>query len=177
MQSICVTELLTTQISISGNALSQHNSNRWHKTGSWDAPDGKYLAVTGAIQVSGGPSGRNLTLCGACTQNTKIMIRSTVVEALHLGHVFCRTQTSKASASEDPYEAALEYAVDEHDLEEQPRKKKIINELLGWIKVNRWNLSDHSDKVIKVFIRSELDALKLSAGIHARSCCSKRSQQ
>jgi hypothetical protein len=44
------------------------------------------------------------------------------VEALHFGHVYCRTQTSMASASEDPYEAE-DHAVEEHDLEEQPKKK------------------------------------------------------
>jgi hypothetical protein len=60
-----------------------------------------------------------------------------------------------ASSSEDPYEAE-EHAVEEHDLEEQPKKKYRINEPLDWIEVNRWNWSDHSDKKIKVFIRAEL---------------------
>jgi hypothetical protein len=69
-----------------------------------------------------------------------------------------------ASASEEPFEAAEE-ADHEHDLEEQPKKKKGINEVWDWIKVNRWDRSDHSDKDIKVFIRAELDALNRSAGI------------
>ncbi len=38
------------------------------------------------------------------------------------------------SALEDPYEAA-EHAVNQHDLEEQSKKKKIINELLELIEV------------------------------------------
>jgi hypothetical protein len=37
-----------------------------------------------------------------------------------------------ASASEEPYEAAEE-ADHEHDLEEQPKKKKGINEVWDWI--------------------------------------------
>jgi hypothetical protein len=69
-----------------------------------------------------------------------------------------------ASASEDPYEAE-EHAVEEHDLEEQPKKKKRINEPRDWIEVQRWNRLDHSDKDIKVFTCAELDALNLSAGI------------
>ena len=40
-----------------------------------------------------------------------------------------------ASASEEPYEAAEE-ADHEHDLEEQPKKKKRINEVRDWIKGN-----------------------------------------
>jgi hypothetical protein len=75
-----------------------------------------------------------------------------------------------ASASEDPYEAE-EHAVNEAEehalyLEEQPKKKKRINEPLDWIEVERWNLSDHSNKDIKVYIRAdELDELNRSAGI------------
>jgi hypothetical protein len=65
-----------------------------------------------------------------------------------------------ASSSEDLYEAE-EHAVEEHDLEEQPKR---INEPLDWIEVNRWNWSDHSDKKIKVFIGAELDELNWSAG-------------
>ena len=57
-----------------------------------------------------------------------------------------------ASSSEDPYEAE-EHAVDEHDLQEQPKKKWRINEP-----------RDHSDKKIKVFIRAELNELNWSAG-------------
>jgi hypothetical protein len=75
-----------------------------------------------------------------------------------------------ASASQEPYEAAEE-ADHEHDLEEQPKKKKRINEVLDWIEVNCW---DQSDKDIKVFIRAELDAVSLH---HAPSWCSQRSRQ
>jgi hypothetical protein len=46
-----------------------------------------------------------------------------------------------------------------------PRRKRRINEPQDWIKVQCWNLSDHSDKDIKVFICAELDVLNLSAGI------------
>jgi hypothetical protein len=45
-----------------------------------------------------------------------------------------------------------------------PRKKKRINEPRDWIEANRWNRSDHSDKNIRVFIHTELDALNWSAG-------------
>jgi hypothetical protein len=42
------------------------------------------------------------------------------------------------SVSEEPYEAAEE-ADHEHDLEEQPKKKKRINEVRDWIEVNSWD--------------------------------------
>ena len=67
-----------------------------------------------------------------------------------------------ASSSEDPYEAE-EHAVEEHDLQEQPKEKQRINEPRDWIEGNRWNWSDHSNKKIKVFIRAELDELNWSA--------------
>jgi hypothetical protein len=74
-----------------------------------------------------------------------------------------------ASASEEPYEAE-EHAINEAEdhavyLEEQPKKKKRINELRDWIEVERRNRSDHSDQDIKVFIRAVLDALNLDACI------------
>jgi hypothetical protein len=59
--------------------------------------------------------------------------------------------------------SAAEHTVEKHDLAEQPKKKKRINEPQDWIKVNRWNWSDNSNKNIKVFIRAKLDALNWSA--------------
>jgi hypothetical protein len=53
------------------------------------------------------------------TQKKLLVVQS--VEALHFGHVYFKTQTSMAS-SEDPCEAE-EHAVEEHDLQEQPKKK------------------------------------------------------
>jgi hypothetical protein len=50
-----------------------------------------------------------------------------------------------ASALQEPYKAA-EKADHEHGLEEQPKKKKSINEVRDWIEVNCWNRSDHSDQ-------------------------------
>jgi hypothetical protein len=76
----------------------------------------------GAIWVSGGPVGRNQSLWGLHAKHKKNNLVVLSVEALHFGHVYCRTQTSMVSASEDPYEAE-EHAVEEHDLEEQPKKK------------------------------------------------------
>ena len=67
------------------------------------------------------------------------------------------------ASSEDPCEA-VEHAVEEHDLQKQPKKKKRINEPRDWIEVERWNRSDHSDKKVKVFICAELDELNWSAG-------------
>jgi hypothetical protein len=64
-----------------------------------------------------------IRVSGAGTPNTKIMIILVLsVEALHFGHVYFKTQTSMASFSEDPYEAE-EHAVEEHDLQKQPKKK------------------------------------------------------
>ncbi len=85
MQSLCVMHNLNF---ISGYALSQPKSNGWRKTGAWHVPVGTYLAVTGAMGVSGGPADRNPSLCGAGTPNTQITTSCTVVEALHFSHVF-----------------------------------------------------------------------------------------
>jgi hypothetical protein len=63
-----------------------------------------------------------IRVSGAGTPNTKIKIVVLSVEALHFGHVHFKTQTSMASSWEDPYEAE-EHAVEEHDLQEQPKKK------------------------------------------------------
>jgi hypothetical protein len=68
--------------------LTQPNNNGWRKTGAWHVPGGTYLAVTGAMAVSGGSADRNPNICGAGTQNTKKIISCTVVEALHFSHVF-----------------------------------------------------------------------------------------
>jgi hypothetical protein len=87
-----------------------------------------------------------------------------------------------ASASEDPYEAE-EHAVNEAEehavyLEEQPKKKKRINRPRDWIEVERWNLSDHSDNDVKVYIRAELDVLNQSAGImHLRGAYKDRKNE
>jgi hypothetical protein len=53
----------SSRIKMYGDGLSQSvqsNNNQWRKTvtGARDAPGGTYAAVTGAIQVSGGPAGR-----------------------------------------------------------------------------------------------------------------------
>jgi hypothetical protein len=86
----------------------------------------------------------------AGTPNTKIIISCTVCRGFTLwSRLLQNTQTSMASASEAPYEAE-EHAVnitEEHAvyLEEQPKKKKRINEPLDWIEVERWNRSDLLD--------------------------------
>jgi hypothetical protein len=63
------------QIKMYGYALSQtvdSNRNGWSKTSARDAPGATYAAVTGAIRVSGGPTGKNLSLCWAGRQNTNL---------------------------------------------------------------------------------------------------------
>jgi hypothetical protein len=61
----------TTQIKISCDALSKPNLNGWRKPRAWHVPDGTYAAVTGAIRVSGGPSGRNPESLGPVLQTQK----------------------------------------------------------------------------------------------------------
>jgi hypothetical protein len=53
----------------------------------------------------------------------------------------------------------------EIDAEEEPAKKKKVNIPREWREVERWNLCDHSEEDIDVFIRRQLDDLNRSAGI------------
>jgi hypothetical protein len=65
-----------------------------------------------------------ILVSGAGTPNTKKKLVVQSVEALHFGHVCFKTQTSMVSL-EDPCEAE-EHAVEEHDLQEQPKKTAIL---------------------------------------------------